>query len=138
MRHKKTSKKFDPEKIVSNDIANCTACGASCLGGTDMFECITYADLWIFCVDCKLASDLRPSYTTNAWRAIEAKTRKCFIFLYLVLSLGSMQLEVVMKLLVFKLRSFSAVFMMAMNFSFDQICVSQRNLTAFVLYRWRL
>ena len=64
----------DLQKFVSNDIANCTACGASCLPGTDMLECITCADLWIYCVDCKLASGLRPSYKQRQHNA-QARAR---------------------------------------------------------------
>ena len=64
----------DLQKTVSYDIASCIACGAPLLRGTDMFECTTCTDMWTYCVDCKLASDLRPSYNQRQHNA-QARAR---------------------------------------------------------------
>ena len=55
------------QQNVSNDVTICTACEESCLPGTNMFECITCDDMWTYCVDCKLASDLHPSYNQRQY-----------------------------------------------------------------------
>ena len=47
---------------------------ASLLRGTDMFECTTCADMWTYCVDCKRAWDLRPSYNQRQHNA-QARAR---------------------------------------------------------------
>ena len=62
------------QQNVSKDVTICTACGESCLPGTNMFECITCDDMWTYCVDCKLASDLRPSYNQRQHNA-QARAR---------------------------------------------------------------
>ena len=69
----------DLEKTVSYDIANCIACGAPLLRGTDMFECTTCTDMWTYCVDCKRAWDLRPSHSQ---RQHNAEARACGKALY--------------------------------------------------------
>ena len=67
------------EKTISYDIANCIACGAPLLRGTDMFECTTCTDMWTYCVDCKRAWDLRPSHNQ---RQHNAEARACGKALY--------------------------------------------------------
>ena len=59
----------DLQETVSYDIGNCTACGASFLRGTRMFECNTCTNMWTYCVDCKRAWDLRPSYNQRQQNA---------------------------------------------------------------------
>ena len=69
----------DLEETISYDIANCIACGAPLLRGTDMFECTTCTDMWTYCVDCKRAWDLRPSHNQ---RQHNAEARACGKALY--------------------------------------------------------
>ena len=64
----------DLQKTVSYDMANCIACGAPLLRGTDMFECTTCTDMWTYCVDCKRAWDLRPSHNQRQHNA-QARAR---------------------------------------------------------------
>ena len=69
----------DLQKTVSYDMANCIACGAPLLRGTDMFECTSCTDMWTYCVDCKRAWDLRPSHSQ---RQQNAQARACGKALY--------------------------------------------------------
>ena len=58
------------QETVSHYIGNCSASEVFILRGADMFECTTCTEMCTYCVDCKRAADLRPSFNQRQQNAL--------------------------------------------------------------------